>query len=390
MKTQFLSFLLFFSLFASYGRLNAQDDKKAAKEEKKAAKAEIKQQKVAEGKGLINPFLMPAYTPEMGLSIAAGALWSFKTNKSVATLKRSNIPLGFGAGVTGAVFAYVRPTIYFNNNKLRWYSDFWYKDMPDNYWGIGSYNAINVPMSDSTTAYTRTWLMFKNVLVYEIWNNLFVGAMADFNYTKGREESAGVLADPNYIVYNKRPQNTGLGIVVQYDSRDIPTNAYEGIYLGLEGSRYSTTLGGDNNYNLFLLDYRQYQNVGRKGQTIAWQFKTRIANGEVPYGEMSQLGNPFDLRGYTWGRFRDESLMFLLVEYRHMFLAPGTEEPGKHGIVVWVGSGTIAPSPGEAEHFIPNFGVGYRFELQPRSNIRIDFGIGRETSGIYMNFNEAF
>ncbi len=39
---------------------------------------------------------------------------------------------------------------------------------------------------------------------------------------------------------------------------------------------------------------------------------------------------------------------------------------------------------------LPNFGIGYRLELQPRMNLRIDYGIGRETSGIYYNFNQAF
>jgi hypothetical protein len=35
-------------------------------------------------------------------------------------------------------------------------------------------------------------------------------------------------------------------------------------------------------------------------------------------------------------------------------------------------------------------GLGYRFELQPRSNVRIDIGFGRNSSGIYFNFTEAF
>ena len=367
------------------------EEKKAAKEEKAAERLAKKQQKITEGKSLISPFVVPAYTPEMGLTFAVGGIWSFKTAPANPDLQRSNIPFTAGAGISGSTFASFRPTVYFASNKLRWYSDLWYKGMPDNYWGIGSYNAIHTPISDSTTAYTRTWFWAKNTFVYEVWNSLFVGVMVDYNYTKGSDPSPGVANDPNYMVYNDRPLNSGIGLVFQYDTRDIPTNAWSGVYVGLEASRYTTALGGDNNYTAVILDYRHYINLGRKGQTIAWQFKSRLTDGEVPYGEMSQLGNPFDLRGYTWGRFRDESLMFLIVEYRHMF--PSREdpsEPSKHGMVAWVGSGTVAPRVGDAEHFLPNFGVGYRFELQPRMNIRIDFGIGRETSGVYMNFNEAF
>ncbi len=387
-----LALLVLIALFSS--SLSAQqtkEDKKELKEQKKADKKLAKDQKLADGKALLTPFLVPAYTPEMGLTIAVGGLVSFKTKPANQLLNRSNIPLTAGAGVTGAIFAYARPTVYFASNKLRWYSDLWYKDMPDNYWGIGTYNAINVPKSDTTTAYNRTWFMFKNILVYEVYENLFAGLIIDYNYTQGSEPSAGVASDPNYIEYNDKPMNSGVGLVVQYDTRDIPTNAWDGVFVGVEATSYTPSLGGDNNYNLLTIDYRQYKNVGRKGQTMAWQFKTRLADGEVPYGEMGQLGNPFDLRGYTWGRFRDEKLFFLMVEYRHMFMKAGSStELSKHGMVGWVASGTVAPKPGEAENFLPNFGVGYRLELQPRMNIRVDFGIGRETMGIYMNFNEAF
>jgi len=41
-------------------------------------------------------------------------------------------------------------------------------------------------------------------------------------------------------------------------------------------------------------------------------------------------------------------------------------------------------------HWMPNFGVGYRFEVQPRMNVRFDFGVGRDNFGFYFNFTEAF
>ena len=65
-------------------------------------------------------------------------------------------------------------------------------------------------------------------------------------------------------------------------------------------------------------------------------------------------------------------------------------EISKHGMVAWLGTGTIGPDPGQFDRWIPNIGFGYRFEVQPRMNLRIDIGIGRETSGFYFNFNEAF
>ncbi|MGL5399044.1 MAG: BamA/TamA family outer membrane protein, partial [Plesiomonas shigelloides] len=41
-------------------------------------------------------------------------------------------------------------------------------------------------------------------------------------------------------------------------------------------------------------------------------------------------------------------------------------------------------------HWLPNAGVGYRFAFKPRVNIRLDWGVGRNTSGFYFQVNEAF
>jgi hypothetical protein len=39
---------------------------------------------------------------------------------------------------------------------------------------------------------------------------------------------------------------------------------------------------------------------------------------------------------------------------------------------------------------LPDFGLGYRFEVQPRMNLRIDFGFGPDAFGVYFDFTEAF
>ncbi len=129
--------------------------------------------------------------------------------------------------------------------------------------------------------------------------------------------------------------------------------------------------------------------IKRPGRTIAGQLKGRFGTGDVSYGEMSQPGTPFDLRGYTWGRYREESMIFAIGEYRHMF----TKRNGDlsiHGIVGWIGVGTLGEKVKEFGDWLPSIGIGYRLEVQPRMNLRIDIGIGLESAGFYFNFNEAF
>jgi len=222
--------------------------------------------------------------------------------------------------------------------------------------------------------------------------NYFVGLNIDYNYTQGSNPSALVANDPNYIKFNDKPMNSGLGLILRYDSRDVPVDARKGFYIDARATFYSKSFGGDNKYQLYLVDYRQFKNIGRVGNTLAWQAKTRIGVGELPYGEMSQLGTPFDLRGYTWGRYRDKNLFFLLAEYRYKFLK-ADKSLSKHGAVIWAGSGTVfnrQTSDGATNRWLSSVGLGYRFEVQPRMNLRIDYGFGRESAGFYFNFNQAF
>jgi hypothetical protein len=60
------------------------------------------------------------------------------------------------------------------------------------------------------------------------------------------------------------------------------------------------------------------------------------------------------------------------------------------GFVTWIGGGTLGRDPGHLVGVLPNAGAGYRFEIQPRANARLDAGVGRKSSGIYFSFAEAF
>jgi hypothetical protein len=111
------------------------------------------------------------------------------------------------------------------------------------------------------------------------------------------------------------------------------------------------------------------------------------------------VGNPFNLRGYYWGHYRDVAGTYGLLEYRYKIMTDkqnrlrpyeGRKE-SRHGFVAWVGLGAIGPGYGDQlGNWMPNAGFGYRFEVQPRSNARLDVGFGHETWGVYFNFNEAF
>jgi hypothetical protein len=82
-------------------------------------------------------------------------------------------------------------------------------------------------------------------------------------------------------------------------------------------------------------------------------------------------------------------MFFALAEYRYMFLK-GNGELSPHGIVLFTGTGSIGENATNFNDWLPCVGLGYRFQVQPRMNLRIDYGFGFESQGFYFNFNEAF
>ncbi|MCK4677518.1 MAG: hypothetical protein KAT48_05245 [Bacteroidales bacterium] len=354
----------------------------------------IRTWKLERGRSTFMPFLSPSYTPEMQLTLTAGGLFTFKLNKESEILSRSSMPFSIGYSTNGSLLVSVKANIYGKDDKLRISGEYWIKDMPDNYWGVGYINAIERPESPYTTGYHRYWRQFKFKVSYRVFPNFYLGVNYDRNQTTASEVNEVMAVDEYYVEFGPEIKNSGFGMVYRYDSRDFPENAYKGILVELSGTAYGKHSSSNNVFRAAELDYRQYQQIARKGSTLAWQLKTRVSTGDVPWTEMSMVGTPFDLRGYTWGHFRDYNMLFFLSEYRYMF---GRKTPrsngemyGPFGFVVWAGTGSVAPKLNQMKNWLPNAGVGLRFELQERMNIRIDYGVGKESSAFYFSFNEAF
>jgi len=361
---------------------------------KKARRDSIRTDKIEKGKLMFTPFAGFGATPELGFSLAAGGIFSFKTDRRDTIIQRSSNTFSFTYSTKNAIVLFDRITSYWKEDKIRFNTDVWLKWMPDNYWGVG-YNAGRyTPKSDSTTAYDRLWWQINPQILFRLRENLYTGLNVDFNQTISSNENPKMEADPYFKEYGSSNFNSGLGIVLLFDSRDIPVNPWKGVHLLLEATFYSKSLGSNNNYQIYDLDYRQYANLfNRPGSTLAWQVRFRLSKGNTPWAELSQLGTPFDFRGYIWGRYRDADMQYNLVEYRYMFKGKNPFNDlklSRHGFVVWGGVGTIGNGIKDFNNWLPNLGFGYRFEVQPRMNFRLDLGFGNDSMGFYVNFNEAF
>ena len=353
---------------------------------------------------MLTPFLAPGYTPEQGLLVSLGALVSFRTKPAEKwgalgqLVQRSTITFNGSYSTEQAFNVNADLSSYWMGDRLRIYLKFAYKDMPDSYWGVG-YEAGQAPEVDSLTGYHRdSWLLQPKV-VYRISSKVFIGGLLDFNSTTASDIGVTMTNDPYFQQFGPVNQNTGAGLVFQFDTRDVAANAWSGTYLNVQSVWYGKWLSGDNAYQVYDIDYRQYKQLSRPGRTLAWTGRTRLSYGDVPWAELSMVGSSTDLRGYRQGRYRNKAMLYGIVEYRHQFLNEKRKGGmSRHGYVGWVGVGTVGDNFKGLNDWLPNWGVGYRFEVQPRMSVRGDVGFGKEfldsgnkfVPSVYFSFTEAF
>lgn len=347
----------------------------------------------------------PGYTPDYGFLVGGAALFTFRTVPSDSTLQRSVMPFSFGLTFAKplGINLMVKPQLFFKEDKIRLFGSFVYKNTNDNYYGIGYSRNKEVERGDNTK-YTTSAFQINPILMFRLKeSDFFVGPMVDYIEEKITDPGITVRQDPLYLHQGGdslgiRIRSVGIGGIVSYDTRDVAANAYHGAYFELKGAYYSKAFGSDFAFGTVQFDYRQYLKLPALGdrRVLAWNIISKNAFGDVPFTRYPLIGNPFDLRGYYMGQYRDKSTLVGIAEYRHMFNF-GSDTKMKRfwsrfGFATWGGVGLMGPNPVKYEAVLPNFGAGIRVELQPRMNFRLDVGyspIDKQTL-FYFNMTEAF
>ena len=345
-------------------------------------KKELRKQKVARRNLHYNILGGPSYTPDFGAVLGGSALMTFRMNPSDTTQLRSVVPMAIAFMFNGGINLFSKPQLFFKGDRFRIFGKFSYKNTEENFYGIGYNTNKDYVRSDSTSKYR------------------YSGVQIDINYDHLTEPGKFLVDEPSYKEaggtangYNNF--NSGLGFLLTYDSRDVPANAYRGMYLDFRGMMYAKFIGSDQTFYRLEIDYRQYKSLGKR-RVLAWTAQTKNVFGDVPLTQYALTGTPFDLRGYYMGQYRDKSSHVVMAEYRQMLntdCSTWVKRMLNHiGFVAWTGCGFMGPTPGKIEGVLPNYGVGLRIEVQPRMNVRLDLGKNTVNNQMlfYFNMTEAF
>lgn len=366
-------------------------------------KKELHRQRVAQRNFHYNILGGPSYTPDFGVLIGGSALMTFRMNPKDTTMRRSVVPMALAFMFEGGgLNLMVKPQLFFKDDKFRIFGVLNYKNTRENFYGIGYNTNKDYERSDSTSQYRYSGFQVNPWFLFRMGkSDIFFGPQIDISYDKLSEPAKYLPQQADYAAAGGDENgyknfSSGIGFLLSYDTRDIPANPYRGTYVDLRGIMYQKWLGSDKNFYRLELDYRQYKSVGQR-KVLAWTLQSKNTFGRhIPLTKYALSGTPFDLRGYYMGQYRDKSSHVALVEYRQMFNTDRStwlKRITSHlGYVAWGGVGFMGPTPGKIEGVLPNAGLGLRIEVQPRMNVRFDYGRNfvNKQSLFYFNMTEAF
>lgn len=265
----------------------------------------------------------------------------------------------------------------FPNNLFRINYDGYFYSFKDKFWGIGYDMAVN---DANESVFTRLQSQIKADFVVNVGHNIYVGPLVNFSYI-----NATRIDNPELLNGQRsRTFTAGAGFTFLYDTRDVPFNAYKGLYIRFDQLFNPAFLANKYAFSQSEITAAGYDRVW-KGGVLAAMFHSTLTYGNTPWGLLPMFGGSQRMRGYYEGRYRDKCEMDFTLELRqHVWR--------RNGIVLWVGAGSVFPrfSAFKWSHVLPNAGVGYRWEFKKRVNVRLDIGFGKNEKGFNFSINEAF
>jgi hypothetical protein len=296
---------------------------------------------ISNGRPFLSVFAGPGYTPESGILIGGGLLYTFTTNPDNKELQRSSIPLLGSISTRKNITLSSIMNTFWLDDQLRVKLIAKFSNVNDDYFGVGYETNQSIDRGKETSQYNRILFYLQPKVDLRLLTNFYGGVSFVYSNLKVRETNPVMEEDENFQNFGPEIIETGFAVNLTFDSRDIVVNAYKGWFVNL--SYYLTTefFGGNQNYQVIEYDLRYYRSLNRLGNTLAFRAYGRQAFGEVPYSGMTLIGSTDLLRGYLNGQYRDKAGLAVIGEWRYMFLN-NERVNGKQGIAPCLGTGSIA------------------------------------------------
>lgn len=324
----------------------------------------------------------PSYTREASFGIGAICTGLYRVNRNDTLPQPSDIVACLNASLNGFYVFFLRGNTLFPDNRTRlsYRLDLYSKHL--DFWGINSEQTAN----NSKSVYDRRNIGLKVDYVYRTTRNLYIGAHLQADYT-----DAYNIANPEYLLGERRNiYVTGVGISLEIDSRNSIITPTRGLHLAYIAMAYPKCFGSAPSF------FHSHNFIGNlyagiwKGGILALDLYAKLNSAKAPWSMREMVAaDGIRMRGYYMGSYIDNSQIAFQAELRqHIW--------GRLGATAWLGGATVFSSLRDLKkkiirpEWLPNGGLGLRFEFKHNVNARIDFGIGRHTCGFVFAIGEAF
>jgi outer membrane protein assembly factor BamA len=253
----------------------------------------------------------------------------------------------------------------------------------DKFYGIGN----NTPEIDNAQYASQA---FGAELDFELPSPLKIslrtGIIYDFNDNSITDKKSNPYLLSGEVPGTDGGLTSGLGLVWVWDSRDHTFFPNRGGLHRVKAIYYFEEIGSDFNFNKYEVDLRQYFAFA-PDQVLAVQAYGNFARAFPPFYELPALGGQNRMRGYFQGRYRERNYVTGQIEYRAYLW-------WRLGMVAFFGMGDVGHGAHDLRirDFKESYGAGLRFKFNQaeKVNLRVDFGFGKNTSGVYFGIEEAF
>jgi len=318
----------------------------------------------------------PNYASDTKLGLGVAGMLQYRLKGGEAPMNPSYATIAGNATIAGFWSVSLSGMTFVDGGRIRIGTDWWLGYSPRDFYGWGFDNCDN---DNRKGKLHQLEIKIKEEVLWRVTNNFYAGPVVEWDYNRsGTVEPEELIEDHDHVV-----RNYGAGFTLQLDSRDVPTNASRGVHIYLCELFRPKFMG--NKYHFATTDFRaSWYHTAWRDAIVAAELRTVFNFGKPSWAMMALLGNSSFMRGYYKGRYRDNHLWATQVELRqHIW---------RHsGIVVWAGGGNVFHDGKSLQHFLPNWGFGYRFAFRKNMNLRLDMGFGKSGQhGFNFSVNEAF
>lgn len=324
----------------------------------------------------VTPLTAINYTQEDGVGIFVGIAGQYRNGlDTVAPLSQISA-LGYistkGSIRVGAVGINYSLS---GNSRLEYTATAFYDDRY--FWGTGYENGIN---PDNKSFFTEGGAKADVSYRFIISPTFSIAPNVGFDYYEASNFTLTHLAKDLPMSYC----GFHFGVDLSLDTRDHIVSPTKGVKINLNQKLYPRMFFSSSTFHQTTAIADLYFSLW-EGGVFAIDLFSESNYGESPWFMWTPIGGDTRMRGYYQGRYRDRNTLIGQLEYRQKIYK-------WHGMVLWGGAGNIFPSYREInlKHTLPNYGIGYRFELGLLL-FKLDAGFGRKGEwSIMAGFNHAF